>query len=412
MGADGKPQVQGGAAAAARELSMTDDTSQLEATAPEIDVSVLVPVYNEERYIERSIQTMRRQRFDGQVELVLADGGSTDATRGILDSLSAQDPRIRVFDNPDRSVSSGLNVALRHARGRWVVRMDAHTEFPDDYIALGVERLQRGDTRWVSGPQVPVGVGRVSRAVSLALASPLGRGGSRKWGEAGAAPGGEWELDSGVFDGVWERATLLEYGGWDERWRVNEDSEMAARFFARGERLVCLAAMAAEYAPRDSFGGLWRQYLAYGEFRTKTAARHPQSLRLSALIPPALVAAAGACVVGWRPVRVAARFGVACYLAALGAAGIRALPKAKVESDALLVAPALATMHLAHGSGMLLGALRHGPPLSALASVARLRALSRATAPPPEPVFAPSLGASGERQTVPPQRLDGRSRVA
>jgi succinoglycan biosynthesis protein ExoA len=370
---------------------MTDAQKPGEATAPEVDVSVLVPVYNEERYIERSVATMRRQRFDGRVELVLADGGSTDRTRAILDSLAAQDARIRVFDNPRRTVSSGLNVALGHARGRWVVRMDAHTEFPDDYIARGVERLQRGDTRWVSGPQVPTGVGRVSRAVSLALASSLGRGGSRKWGEAGSAYSREWELDSGVFDGVWERETLLEYGGWDERWRVNEDSEMAARFFARGERLVCLSEMAARYVPRDSLGGLWRQYLAYGEYRTRTAARHPQSLRLSALLPPALVLTAAGCVAGWPPVRIAARLGIASYLAAIGVAGVRALPKASVRSDALLVPAALATMHVAHGSGMLLGALRHGPPLSALASVARLRSLSRATAPPPQPVWAPSL---------------------
>src|SRR5205085_10521957 len=115
-------------------------------------------------------------------------------------------------------------------------------------------------TRWVSGPQVPRGVGPVSRAVSLALASPLGRGGSRKWGEHGVETAAEWELDSGVFDGVWERATLLEYGGWDERWPRNSDSEMAGRFLARGERIGCVAAMGASYVPRDSLRGLWRQY--------------------------------------------------------------------------------------------------------------------------------------------------------
>jgi len=136
-------------------------------------VSVLVPVLNEERYITESVAAMQRQRFAGRIELLFADGGSSDGTREILESLAAGDDRVRVFDNPRRAVTSGLNVALGHARGRWVVRMDAHTVYPDDYVALGVRRLERGGTRWVSGPQLPKGHGRVSRAVALALSSPL-----------------------------------------------------------------------------------------------------------------------------------------------------------------------------------------------------------------------------------------------
>jgi succinoglycan biosynthesis protein ExoA len=357
-----------------------------------VDASVLVPVFNEERYIERSVATMRRQRFAGTLEFVLADGGSTDRTREILANVAADDPRVRVFDNPNRSVSSGLNVALRHARGRWVVRMDAHTEFPEDYVERGVRRLQEGGTRWVSGPQVPRGVGRVSRAVSLALSSALGRGGSRKWGEPGSDQDGEWELDSGVFDGAWERATLLEYGGWDERWPKNEDSEMAARFFARGERLVCLGSMAAEYVPRDSLAGLSRQYFGYGEYRTKTAVRHPPSLRASALLPPALVVVVVVALAGGGVVRAGARAALASYLGALGVSGLRALPKAEEPLDAALVPGVLATMHLAHGSGMLLGAVRHAPPLAAFA---RLLGVGREPASEPSgdgTVFAPSLG--------------------
>jgi succinoglycan biosynthesis protein ExoA len=339
---------------------------------------------------------MRRQRFSGVLEFLLADGGSTDGTREILDAMASEDPRIRVFDNPRRSVSSGLNVALRHARGRWVVRMDAHSEFPEDYVARGIARLQRGDTSWVSGPQVPRGVGSVSRAVALALASRLGHGGSRKWGEHGSLEEAEWELDTGVFDGVWERSKLLEHGGWDERWPRNEDSEMAARFFNRGERLICVSAMAASYVPRDSLGGLWRQYLGYGEYRTRTAARHPRSLRASQLLAPAVVVNVLLAALGRRPARPLARLGVVAYLGALFAAGVAARSKAEPKSDAALVPGVLATMHLAHGTGMLMGCFRHGAPLASLAWLAGLRSLEEALAPAPEPVFAPSLADVGE----------------
>lgn len=374
---------------------MTEATSTRDDTAAApgaVDCSVLVPVFNEERYIEQSVAAMRRQRFDGEIEFLFADGRSTDRTREILQSLGAEDPRIMVFDNPNRSVSSGLNVALRHARGSWIVRMDAHTEYPDDYIALGVARLRKGGTRWVSGPQVPKGVGTVSRAVSLALASPLGRGGSRKWGEQGGAGAGEWELDSGVFDGVWQRTTLLEYGGWDERWPRNSDSEMAGRFLARGERLVCLGAMAAEYVPRDTLAGLWRQYLAYGEYRAKTAAIHPHTMRASHLLPPAVVLDALLAALGPRRVRSLARAGLGSYAAVLAYAGARSRARVQQPSDVLLVPGVLAIMHFAHGLGMLAGAARHGPPLAALAALAGADSLAQSLAPEPQPLYAPSLG--------------------
>lgn len=357
----------------------------------EVACSVLVPVLNEERYIEQAIDAMRRQRFDGELEFIFADGGSSDRTREILRGLAQQDPRIRVFDNPSRSVSSGLNVCLSHASGRWAVRMDAHTVYPDDYIARGVARLEEGGTRWVSGPQVPTGRGPVSRAVALALGGSLGRGGSRKWGVDGDGEGAEYELDTGVFTGVWERATLLEYGGWDERWPRNSDSEMAARFLANGERLICLPAMGGRYVPRDSLGGLWRQYVDYGEFRARTYRRHPHSMRLSHLLAPAIVLTGATAIAGPRALRGWARRGDALYLAALIAAGVRARPAAERRADATLVPIVLLAMHHGHGVGQLKGWARYGLPLAAIARLAGWSAPLGSPSRESGEAFAPSL---------------------
>ena len=366
-----------------------------------IDCSVLVPVLDEESHIADSIAAMREQHFSGQLEFLLVDGGSTDGTRAIVERLAREDPRIHLLENPRRTTPCGLNVALAHARGRWVVRMDAHTRYPPDYIALGIQRLAQGDTRWVSGVTLATGSGRVSRAVALALRTPLGRGGSRKWAAEPGGSGAEHDLDSGVFGGVWERATLLEYGGWDEHWTRNQDSEMAGRFLARGERLVCLAEMAAQYTARSSLGALWRQYLGYGEFREKTAVRHPHTMRRSHLLAPAVVMSGVAAVAAPRPVRRLARVGLAAYLAALGWAGARAVPQAESKPDALLVPAVLATMHVAHGTGALRGMRRNGPPLAALARVLGLSRLAARIAPPPEAVFAPSLNGSLGRGAAP-----------
>jgi GT2 family glycosyltransferase len=297
-----------------------------------------------------------------------------------------------VFDNPRRTVSSGLNVALRESRGTWVARMDGHTVYRADYVARGIARLERGDSNWISGPQHARGHNRVSRAVALALDSPLGRGGSKKWApadaEGTAAP--EFELDTGVFGGVWRRHTLIDYGGWDERWDKNEDSELAARFLRRGERLICVPEMSADYAPRDTLRGLWRQYLDYGRFRALTARRHPRSMRRSHLIAPALVADATLALSPGHLGRLA-RLGGAVYALALAATGLQTARRTRRLADAVLVPAALVTMHGAHGAGELAGAARFGPPWAALALAAGLGGVAAGLELDAESVYAPSL---------------------
>jgi succinoglycan biosynthesis protein ExoA len=354
-----------------------------------VDVSVLVPVLNEERHIRETVAAMQAQRFDGTVELLFADGGSTDATREILHELAERDPRIRVFDNPRQRTASGLNVCLREARGEYVARMDAHTYYADRYLAAGVQRLREGGTEWVSGPAVPRPTGPVSRAVALALASWLGRGGSRKWSEDQRG-GEERELDTGVFGGVWRRETLLAADGWDERWPINQDSEMASRFLRRGARLVCLPEMVGNYVPRDSLSSLVRQYYRYGYYRAQTFRRHPESMRRSHLIAPMLSLALLAALLAPRPLRRASRLALATYMTGVAAtAGGAARHRSQREEGALLLG-VLPAMHLGWGFGTLAGVLKFGPPLAALA-----RLLGREQEPgvelAQEPVHAPSL---------------------
>jgi glycosyltransferase involved in cell wall biosynthesis len=356
-------------------------------------VSVLVPVLDEASNIDGAIAAMLSQQVQGSIELLFADGGSSDGTRERLHELAAGDRRIRVFDNPRGWTPSGLNVCLGHARGEYVARMDAHTLYPENYLRSGIDRLQAGGTDWVSGPQVVEGKGRVQRAFAAALQSPLGRGGSRRWAagrDDGEAPR-EWELDSGVFTGVWRREKVLEVGGWDERWWRNQDAEMAARFLERGSRLICLAEMAARYVPRDSLRALTRQYDGYGFYRVATARRHPDTLRRSALLMPSLVLCWVAAVMAPRPLRRLARVGVALYTATVGAAGAKAARDNPPEVAAT-VPVVLAAMHFGSGVGFLRGMVRFGVPWAALARVSGVGALERlAPDPAPEPVYAPSL---------------------
>lgn len=326
--------------------------------------SILVPVLDEALWLERTAAAACAQRLDGEIEVLFIDGGSTDGSREILARLAAEDERIRVLDNPERIIPVALNRGLRAARGTYVARMDAHTLYPEDYVARGIERLGRGDVAWVTGPAVPHAAAGFARCVAAALGSPLGQGGSSKWSPDGGAPA-EVELDTGVFGGVWPRATLERLGGWHPDFHVNEDAEMAGRVLDEGARIVCLSAMAARYAPRTTPGRLWRQYWRFGRYRVLTARRHPVALRRAHLASAVLTTTVAATLVPARPVAWPARAASAGYVAAIGVAAGRVAPTRKPR-DVGGVALALVTMHLSWGAGFIYGCARNGPPVGGL----------------------------------------------
>jgi succinoglycan biosynthesis protein ExoA len=325
-----------------------------------VDVSVLVPVLNEEAHLPRALHTMLAQRVDGAAEFLLIDGGSTDRSLEIIEEHAERDPRVRLLHNPARRTPQALNIGLRAAGGTFVARMDAHAEYPPDYLQLGIDRLRRGDVVSVSGPQLAVGEGRWSRRVALALRSALGVGGAR----FRRLEDREFEVDSG-FTGVWRRDVLVAAGGWDEDWPNDQDLELAARLRKDGGRYVCLPAMAASYIPRDSLVALARQYWRYGFYRVKTSNRHPESLRPSQLLPPLLTLSfVGAAV----PTRIAsgpARLGLLIYALALLHSTIEAA-REEEPRDAAALPLVYVAMHVSYGVGFMEGCARWGLPVRAV----------------------------------------------
>jgi succinoglycan biosynthesis protein ExoA len=322
-----------------------------------VDVSVLIPVRNEAAHLRAVAGAMQAQELDGTFELLFVDGRSEDGSRAILEELAAADPRVRVLDNPARRTPHALNLALRAARGQVIARMDAHARYPPDYLARGIARLRAGDVDQVTCPALAEGDGRWSALVALALSTRLGTGGAdfRHTSDA------EIDVDSG-FAGLWRRDTLERLGGWDEGWVNDQDFELAARIRKSGGRIVCVPAMAAGYFPRDSLRALAEQYHRYGFYRVKTSLRHPESLRRSHVVAPGLVLTAAAALAAPRPLRRAARAGLAAYAAAVLATSARAGRPAELP----LV---FATMHFSWGIGFLRACSVLGVPWEALAGL-------------------------------------------
>lgn len=329
-------------------------------------VTILVPVLDEGRFIKDVAAQVTGQDFMEPMELLFLDGGSVDGSRAALEAIAVADDRVRVIDNPRRTKVAALNIGLERSSGEIVVIMDAHTLYPSHYVSVAVERLRRGDVEWVSGPAVPYAIDRGSRLVALALDSPMGVGGSRKWQVNG--DGEEIDLDTGVFGGAWPRSRLEQLGGWDENWPINQDSELASRHFADGGRIVMLPSLAAHYVPRNSLRGLATQYFRYGRFRAQTACRHPDSLRTSHL---ALVAIAPTLVCAVLPVRRLrpARWAAALYVGVTVTGSVRACVPRHVR--ALPALPfVFVTMHVGWSAGFLAGCRSFGIPARAMRTAA------------------------------------------
>src|SRR5580704_1096861 len=190
-------------------------------------VTIAMPCLDEERFIEACLASVRRQDYPpDRYEILIADGGSTDATRAIIGRLAGLDPRIRLIDNPERIQAPAMNRMIRAARGEIVVRMDVHCEYGDDYVRRCVEALERTNADNVGGAQRARAKTFFQRALCAALESPLGVGGAKY-------RGADFEgfVDT-VFLGAYRRRVFERIGLYDPKAVTNEDAELNQRIIS------------------------------------------------------------------------------------------------------------------------------------------------------------------------------------
>ena len=106
--------------------------------------SLIVPIFNEERFIEECVRSLRKQDIPPErMELLLVDGASTDGTMAILRRLETEDPaHIRVLENPRRIQAAAMNIGAKNARGKYLVRIDAHASYPENYASTCIRLLE------------------------------------------------------------------------------------------------------------------------------------------------------------------------------------------------------------------------------------------------------------------------------
>jgi succinoglycan biosynthesis protein ExoA len=250
-----------------------------------MSISVAIPTLNEERNIERVLMELglaQSQRTDRCVHYYVADGGSSDRTRAIVESLQQAYPHLHLIHNDRKLQGPGVNkvVQAEVTPSQILVRCDAHADYPADFIHRLIDTLEKMGADSVVVPMDSKGQGHFQKAVAWVSDSVVGSGGSRHRG--GQYSG--W-IDHG-HHAAFRTERFRALGGYREASHPNEDAEFDARLKQAGGRIYMDADIRVGYHPRATLKSLWRQYFQYGKARALTMRLHPQSIRLRQVAVP------------------------------------------------------------------------------------------------------------------------------
>jgi len=248
-------------------------------------VSVIMPIRNEAPFIKRSLGAVLAQDYaQGPMEVLIADGMSTDGTRDVIARLARnQDIRVSVIENPQRIVPTGMNIAILQARGEIIIRVDGHTIIEPDYVRQCVAALERSGAANVGGLMRPVGENYLSKCIALATSTPFGIGDSKfHYSDQ------EQFVDT-VYMGAYRRDILFRVGLYDDTFLRHQDYELNYRIQKDGGRIFLSPHIRSQYYVRNSLGKLWRQYFQYGFWKARLLRRNPDSLKWRHTIPPLFV---------------------------------------------------------------------------------------------------------------------------
>lgn len=309
-----------------------------------MSVLAIIPCLNEAPNLDR---LLRQMLADEVIDLlVVADGGSTDGSREIVLRHAQASTRVRLLENPDRIQSAGINLAVRQFGDGydWILRIDAHCQYPDGFAAILLKAARAHHASAVAVPMVTRGRAGFQIAVAAAQNSLLGTGGSahRHLGEGRFVDHGHHALiDRALFERV---------GGYCEAMPCNEDAEFDRRQVEAGGRIWLEPKAAITYFPRTTPAALWRQYFRYGVGRARTVRRHRMRMHLRQAVPLAVPLALAMALLA--PVSWVLAVPALAWLALCLVAGV-AIGARSGGGWALVAGFAAATMHLAWASGFM-----------------------------------------------------------
>ena len=228
-------------------------------------LTIICPIYNEEKYIGRCIESIMQQDYPKEdMEVLFVDGMSKDRTREIIASYQSKCPYLRVLDNPHQIVPPAMNIGIREAKGDIIVRLDAHAFFPENYFSELVKNLKELNADNVGGVcrTLPVNETVVCKCIANVLSSSFGMGNSHF--RVGAK--GVMQVDTVPF-GCFHRELFDKIGYFDEELIRNQDDEFNGRIVKNGGKIFLLPQLVIDYFARDTIGKVYKMFYQYGLFK-------------------------------------------------------------------------------------------------------------------------------------------------
>jgi len=318
-------------------------------------ISAIVPMLNEADHVEGLVATLEAQDWQGDLEVLVADGGSTDGSVEILTTAARRAGlQLEVLPNPARWVSHGLNACIGAATGDLIVRLDCHSRYPADYLRRLAAAAEETGAWNVGGVVVPEGRTEMERAVACAMDSPFGGIGWTRHGSTG----GRVEVDTVTY-GAFRPAAFERAGGFDESLVRNQDDEFNARLRSAGGRIVLDPQIRTYYVPRGSLRGVFTQYYDYGLWKVPVMRKHRRVLSVRSLAPIGFVgslALLGAAATRSKSARRLLAAELSLYAAGALAAAV-ASAKNREEPTTLVprIAAVFPAFHVGYGLGMVGG---------------------------------------------------------
>jgi glycosyltransferase involved in cell wall biosynthesis len=305
-------------------------------------ISIICPVYNEEHYLDKVLRFVTTASPSNK-EIIFIDGMSKDRTVEILKKWQTSNPEIRIISNPQRTVPFALNLAIPVCTGQYIVRLDAHTDYAEDYFEQILKTFDTTDADIVGGPTRTASNSPFQEAVAYIFNTPLGMG-------DGSVHNTTFEgyTDSVTF-GSWKRSIFEKTGLFDVKQKRNQDDEFHYRARSLGFKIYQNPDIKLFYYPRNTVSGLFKQYYDYGLYKPMVLRKIKSGIRLRHIVPSLFVLYLIACILipGW-----VSKFPLLIYLALCAFFAIKSAKSIKLM---FLVFIAYLTVHIGYGLGFLLG---------------------------------------------------------
>lgn len=254
-------------------------------------ISVICPIYNEEKYIAKCIDSIIAQDYPkDDMEILFVDGMSSDRTREIVAEYQESYPFIRLLDNPKKIVPCAMNIGIKSAKGDIIIRLDGHALYPSDYFSQLVKWHQKLPDAWNVGGVCDTKVVNstpVSEAIAKVMSDKFGVGNSTF--RTGAKE--EYlQVDTVPF-GAYKTFVFEKIGLYNEQLVRVQDIELNKRLKHAGGKIYLVPSIHCTYIPRDNYKAFYKNRYLTGYWVIKTCyiTKTTKNLGLRHFIPALFV---------------------------------------------------------------------------------------------------------------------------